>query len=289
MPTRISPLSEVDPRAELGDGVEIGPYCVVGPHVTIGEGTRLYSHVTVVGHTRIGRRNRFFPGAVIGSAPQDVSFSDAQTYLEIGDDNQFREGVTVNRGAAKEDFTTRIGNRNLLMINSHVAHNCRLFDNVILVNGVLLGGHVHVHDGAIVSGNSVVHHFSTLGTLSFVSGGCRVPHDIPPYMLAAGSDDPTVRTINLVGLQRRGVSTAAIRLLKRAHRLLFREHRKLETVRATFAAELSEPWPAELTTLLEFLERQQQGRMGRAREALRHAKHQPAVRDDAPSSQRRAA
>jgi UDP-N-acetylglucosamine acyltransferase len=278
MPAKVSPLADVDPRAELGIGVEIGPCCVVGPQVTIGDHTRLYSHVTVMGHTRIGARNRLFPGVVIGGPPQDVSFSEAETYVEIGDDNQFREGVTVNRGAEKEDYTTRIGDRNLLMINSHVAHNCHIFDNVILVNGVLLGGHVHVHDGAIVSGNSVVHHFSTLGTLSFVSGGCRVPHDVPPYMLAAGSDDPTVRTVNLVGLQRRGVSTETIRTLKRAHRLVYREHKKLDTVRATFEAELAPPWPAELATLLEFLERQQQGRMGRAREVFRNAKSPPVRR-----------
>ncbi|HUG90993.1 MAG TPA: acyl-ACP--UDP-N-acetylglucosamine O-acyltransferase [Planctomycetaceae bacterium] len=289
MPTRISPLAEVDPRAELADDVEIGPYCVVGPHATIGADTTLSSHVSITGHTRIGRRNRFFPGAVIGAPPQDVSFGDAETYVEIGDDNQFREGVTVNCGAEKEDFTTRIGNGNLLMINSHVAHNCRVFDNVILVNGVLLGGHVHVHDGAIVSGNSVVHHFSTLGTLSFVSGGCRVPHDVPPYMLAAGSDDPTIRTINLVGLQRRGVPHETIRILKRAHRLVFREHKKLEAVRAAFEAELPGPWPAELTALLEFLERQQQGRMGRAREVFRNVQAPPSACGDERPVSRRAA
>jgi UDP-N-acetylglucosamine acyltransferase len=278
MRPKISPLADVDPRAELGSDVEIGPYCVVGPHVRIGNGTRLYSHVTVVGHTRIGERNRLFPGAVIGSPPQDASFQEAETYVEIGDDNQFREGVTVNRGAEKEDYTTRIGNRNLLMINSHVAHNCHVRDDVILVNGVLLGGHVHVHDGAIVSGNSVVHHFSTLGTLSFVSGGCRVPHDVPPYMLAAGSDDPTVRTVNLVGLQRRGVPADTIRVLKRAHRMIYREHKKLDSVRAAFESELFQPWPGELNTLLEFLERQQQGRLGRAREMFRDVKSPPVGR-----------
>jgi UDP-N-acetylglucosamine acyltransferase len=278
MPTKISPLAHVDPRAELGHGVEIGPFCLVGPHVEIGDDTRLASHVTVVGRTRIGRRNHFFPGAVIGTAPQDVSYrEDAETYTLIGDDNQFREGVTVNRGAEKEDHTTRIGSGNLLMINSHVAHNCHIFNNVILVNGVLLGGHVHVHDGAIVSGNSVVHHFSTLGTLCFVSGGCRVPHDVPPYMLSAGSDDPTIKTINVVGMRRRGISDEAIAVIKRAHRLLYREHKRIDVVRRSFEEELSGPWPTELTTLFEFLDLQQGGKMGRAREAVRARESKPAA------------
>jgi UDP-N-acetylglucosamine acyltransferase len=273
MSPRISPFASVDPNAQVADDVHIGPFCHVGPHVAIGSGTKLDSHVTIVGHTTIGKNNRFLPNCVIGTPPQDVSWrDDAETYLEIGDDNIFREGVTVNRGAEKEDHTTRIGNRNLLMINSHVAHNCHIFDQVILVNGVLLGGHVHVHDGAIISGNSVVHHFSTLGTLSFVSGGCRVPHDIPPYMLSAGSDNPEIKTINVVGLRRRGISNETIGVIKRTHRLIFREHKQVEAVRDILQQELGGILPIELNTLLSFLEAQQHGKMGRAREAFRNAK-----------------
>lgn len=285
MSPRISPFASVDPSAQLADDVFVGPFCHVGPFVQIGPGTRLDSHVTIVGHTAIGRNNRFFPNCVIGTPPQDVSWrDDAETYLEIGDDNIFREGVTVNRGAEKEDHTTRIGNRNLLMINSHVAHNCHIFDQVILVNGVLLGGHVHVHDGAIISGNSVVHHFSTLGTLSFVSGGCRVPHDIPPYMLSAGSDNPEIKTINVVGLRRRGFSNETIQIIKRTHRLIFREHKRVEIVRDILQQESSGVLPMELNTLLSFLEAQQNGKMGRAREAFRNAKPKATV-----TPQRRAA
>lgn len=272
MSPKISRFADVDPRAQIAEGVEIGPFCHVGPHVTIGAGSKLDSHVTIVGRTTIGARNRFFPNCVIGTSPQDISWrDDAETYLEIGDENQFREGVTVNCGAEKEDHTTRIGNRNLLMINSHVAHNCHISDQVILVNGVLLGGHVHVHDGAIVSGNSVVHHFSTLGTLSFVSGGCRVPHDIPPFMLAAGSDNPAIKTINLVGMRRRGISNATIQIIKRTHRLIYREHKKVDLAREVLEQELGGVLPIELTTLLSFLEAQQNGKMGRAREAIRIA------------------
>ncbi len=275
MSPKISSLADVAPSAQLAGDVEIGPFCRIGPHVKIGAGTKLDSHVSILGHTTIGQNNRFFPNSVIGTPPQDISWrDDAVTYLEIGHDNIFREGVTVNRGAEKEDHTTRIGNRNLLMINSHVAHNCHIYDDVILVNGVLLGGHVHVHDGAIISGNSVVHHFSTLGTLSFVSGGCRVPHDIPPYMLSAGSDNPEIKTINIVGMRRRGISNQTIKIIKRTHRLIFREHKKVDAARELLESELNHVLPIELTSLLNFLEAQQNGKMGRAREAIR-ATHTP--------------
>ncbi len=270
MQSGISPLSQVDPRAKIGKGVQIGPFCLVGPDVEIGDETVLTSHVVLTGKTRIGMKNRFSPNCVIGGDPQDVSWQDSETEIRIGDNNIFREGVTVNRGAEKEDGVTRIGNHNMFMANSHVAHNCNIANNVILVNGVLLGGHVHVHDSAIVSGNSVVHHFSTLGRLSFVSGGCRVPHDIPPFMLAAGSDNPELKTINIVGMKRAGISATSIDLVKEAFRLLYRRNRSLEDVRQYFASTLGDIIPLELSTLLNFVENQKAGRLGRAREAIRN-------------------
>ncbi|MCA9012119.1 MAG: acyl-ACP--UDP-N-acetylglucosamine O-acyltransferase [Planctomycetaceae bacterium] len=269
MATKISPMSQVDPAARIGDGVEIGPFCVVGPDVTLGEGTKLKSHVVIVGHTQVGTNNCFWPNAVIGGDPQDVSWQDSDTEIVIGDNNCFREGVTVNRGAEKEDGITRIGNNNLFMANSHVAHNCRIFNNVILVNGVLLGGHVHIHDGAIVSGNSVVHHFSTVGRLSFISGGCRVPHDIPPFMLAAGSDNPELKTINIVGMRRAGISNSTIEVVKEAFRLLYRRNRPLHEVHQHFDETLEGVIPMELSLLLTFVENQRAGKLGRAREAVR--------------------
>ncbi len=269
MTTVVSHLADVHPRAVLGDGVQVGPFCKVGPHVTIGDGTVLDSNVVIVGHTTVGENNRFFPGSVIGGEPQDVSYRDSGTRVEIGDGNTFREGVTVNRGAEKEDHTTRVGHRNMLMSNSHVAHNCHVHNNVILVNGVLLGGHVHVHDRAIISGNACVHHFSTVGTLAFISGGSRVIRDIPPYMLAAGSDQLAIHTINIVGMQRNGISQEIIAVIKRAHRLLFREHKTLAVARETLQQELDDVLPFELTTLLNFIERHQGGRMGRGRDVFR--------------------
>lgn len=286
METRISPMSQVDPQARIGQGVTIGPFCVVGPDVEIGDGTTLTSNVVVIGNTTIGQNNRFWPGCVIGGDPQDVSWQESQTQIIIGDNNIFREGVTVNRGAEKEDHITRIGNHNMFMANSHVAHNCRIFNNVILVNGVLLGGHVHVHDGAIVSGNSVVHHFSTLGRLSFVSGGCRVPHDIPPFMLAAGSDNPTLKTINVVGMRRAGISESSIEVVREAFRLLYRRNRPLDEVRRQFDDQLEGVIPMELSMLLNFIENQRAGKLGRAREAIRN---KPAAESAQQSSEDRKA
>lgn len=286
MTTHISPLAEVDPHAELGADVHVGPFCMVGPHVRLGDRCRLESHVVITGHTTVGPENRFFSHCVIGGEPQDYSYSGSPTRLEIGEGNTFREGATVNRGAEKEDHVTRIGNGNLLMANSHVAHNCWIHNQVVLVNGALLGGHVHVHDGAIVSGNAVVHHFATLGTLSFVSGGCRVPADVPPYMLSAGCDKPRIVSVNVIGMQRRGISDKTIAVIRQAHRFVYREHRKLEEIRDLFAGDLAGCLPIELMRLLDFLERQQNGKSGRAGEARRSA---PPASDSAAPEIRRAA
>jgi len=283
MAAHISPLALVSPQAILGDDVHIGPFCVVGPHVELGARSRLDSHVVITGHTRAGADNRFFPNCVIGAEPQDYSYSGSPTRVEIGDSNTFREGVTVNRAAEKEDHVTRIGNHNLLMANCHVAHNCHLHDHIVLVNGVLLGGHVHIQDWAIVSGNTVVHHFATLGTVSFVGGGCRVPTDVPPYMLSAGSDDPTIKTINLVGMQRRGISAETIAVIRQAHKLIWRQHKKIEEVRETFVMELGECLPIELVRLLDFIEHQQAGKSGRGGEARRDA---PPAPTDTPQGSR---
>jgi len=269
METKISPLAHVDAAAKIGKDVTIGPFCVVGPNVTLGDGCELMSNVVLYGHTTLGCENKLYPGVVIGGEPQDKSYQESDTEILIGNENTFREGVTVNRGAEKEDGVTRIGDRNLFMANCHVAHNCHIFNDVILVNGVLLGGHVHVHDRAIISGNSVVHHFSTIGQMSFVSGGCRVPHDIPPFLLAAGSDNPTIKTINLVGMRRAGISESTIDVVKTAYRMMYRKRKTLAEVREHFDHTLEGVIPMELSQFLTFIENQRAGKLGRAREAVR--------------------
>lgn len=287
MTATISKLAQIDSGAKIGNNVTIGPFCRIGSEVEINDNTVLDSHVVVIGQTSIGQNNRFMPHVVIGGEPQDKSYRDSGTKVVIGDGNMFREGVTVNRGAEKEDQTTRIGNHNLLMANSHVAHNCHIYNDTILVNGVLLGGHVHVENGAIISGNSVVHHFSTVGTLAFVSGGCRVPHDIPPYMLAAGSDNPTIKTVNKVGMHRAGISDQTIQVVFRAFKLLYRQHKKLDEVRNQLHKDLNGVIPLELNNLFMFLERQKQGRMGRGRESVRTT--EPTQTESQQSQQEKAA
>ncbi len=270
MATYISPLAYVDPRAQLGAEVHIGPFCFIGPGVRLGAQCRLESHVTLIGWTTIGERNRFSQNCVIGGEPQDKSYvPGAPTQVIIGDDNQFREGVTVNRGAEKEDGVTRIDHRNLLMSNAHVAHNCHVYSDAMLVNGVLLGGHVHVHDKAIISGNSAVHHFSTIGTLAFVGGCTKVVVDVPPYMLYDGGSAAEIRTLNLVGMQRAGIGANAITSIKRAYQLLIRQHQPMDEVRNLMSEELKGMIPVELGELFRFLDYQRQGKMGRGREVVR--------------------
>jgi len=286
MAPRISPLAVVDPRAELANDVHVGPFCTIGPNVRLGPGCRLDSHVVLTGHTEIGSNNRFHPNSVIGGEPQDYSYTGSATRVIIGNDNIFREGVTVSRGAEKEDHVTRIGNANFLMANSHVAHNCVIHNQVVLVNGVLLGGHVHVFDGAIISGNTVVHHFTNVGTLAFVTGGGRVVSDVPPYMLADA--DCNIVTLNLVGLRRKNIGEETIKLLKRAHRKMYREMKSAKNVRAEFELETPE-FPPELHTLLDFIDCTLAGKAGRGGETRRTGSTTAPAPEVGTAGERRAA
>ncbi len=261
---RIHQMACVDPKAVLADDVEVGPHCFVGPEVTIGAGSRLMNNVSIHGPATIGARNRFFPFASIGAEPQDISFHGEPSRLEIGDGNTFREGVTVNRGTAKDRLLTKIGNNNLLMACTHVAHDCVLEDGIIMANGVLLGGHVHVESFVTFGGASVVHHFATVGRLAFIGGMTRVPKDVPPYMTIEGSP-AKVWMVNKVGCERRGIGEDSIRQLKEAHRLLFRTDLTWEEA---FEEILGRPGCcAEAQYLVEFLKRQtEMGAKGRARQ-----------------------
>lgn len=271
MAVKISPFSVVETGAELDSDVEIGPFCLVGSGVKIGSGTVLRSHVSITGHSTIGRDNQFFANCVIGEEPQDISYQGSRTEVVIGNCNTFREGVTVHRGAEKEDRVTRIGNGCYLMATSHIAHNCLLGDGIIVGNATMFGGHVHIQDHAVISGNCVVHHFCRIGTMSFIGGASRVTRDVPPYLLAVGSDDFQVSSVNLVGIQRRGVEKSTIQLLRRAHRLMYREFKSVEATREIFVAALGATLPPELEHLLSFVAEQDQGKNGRGRERTRES------------------
>ncbi|MEZ6117540.1 MAG: acyl-ACP--UDP-N-acetylglucosamine O-acyltransferase [Pirellulaceae bacterium] len=258
----------IHPRAQIADSVEIGPYCVIGPHVTIEAGTRLENHVTIMGHTKIGRYNHFYPSVVIGGEPQDLSYRGSDTQVVIGDHNVFRESVTVNRATEKEDGITSIGNHCYFMACSHVAHDCRLGDRVIMANGTLLGGHVHVQDYATISGAVAIHHYTTIGRYSFVGGMSRVLHDVAPYMLVEGSP-ARPRCINLVALKRNDFPQDVVRALNEAYRLLYRSKVGLEHAREILRSD--DRLLPQVNELLEFVQQQQGGRNGRGREMRRAA------------------
>lgn len=253
----------VDPRARLADDVEVGPFCVIGPDVEIDAGTRLENNVTLTGRVSIGRHNHIFPGAVLGAEPQDLSYQGSDTRVVIGNHNVIRESVTINRASEKESGVTTVGDHCYLMACSHVAHDCQIGDRVVLANNVMLGGHVHVEDCVMISGGAGVHHFATIGCYSFISGLSRVRQDVPPYMLMDGTPCRP-RYVNTVGLKRNQFEPDVIRALTDAFRLIYRSQVGVGPAREVLLGE-NKMYPA-VNALLEFLESQQEGRNGRARE-----------------------
>ncbi len=258
----------IDPRAEIDDDVEIGPFCVIGPRVRIGRGTRLENSVTLMGSVELGQFNHVYPGVVIGGEPQDVSYAGGDTRVIVGDHNIIRECVTINRGSEKEDGITAVGDHNFLMACSHVAHDCKLGNHIIITNATLLGGHVHIHDHATLSGGVAVHHFSTVGAYSVIAGLSGVRHDVPPYMLVEGVP-ARPRCVNVVALKRKNFTAETIEALSQAHRLLFRAKVGLDQAREILASHNF--ICTEVNYLLDFLHEQHLGRHGRGRERRRAA------------------
>jgi UDP-N-acetylglucosamine acyltransferase len=266
MATLIADTACVDPRAEIGDDVEIGPYCVIGPEARVGRGTRMISHVCVLGNATIGEFNVISPFAVLGGDPQDVSYQGTPTRVEIGDHNVIRENVTINRATEKEDGVTRVGSHNFFMAGAHVAHDCKLGDRITIANGSMLGGHVHVESHASISGGVAVHHYVTIGAFSFVGGQSRIYHDVPRFMLVDGNPSK-VRCINIVGLKRNGISAEGVDSLHEAHRLIYRA--KMSAAHASEILDSHGHLTAEVRSLLQFIQVQQDGKHGRGREKLR--------------------
>ena len=260
--------ASIHPDAHIDDDVEIGPFCVIGPNARIGRGTRLENSVTIMGHVTIGEHNHIYPGVVIGGEPQDVSYRGSDTRVVIGDFNTIRECVTINRGTEKEDGVTSLGDHNFLMACSHVAHDCRLGSHIVIANGTLLGGHVHVHDHAALSGGIGVHHYASIGSYSFVGGVSRVLHDVPPFMLCEGHP-ARPRCINVVALKRNDFSNATINCLAEAHRLIYRAKVGLDHAREILRG--NDQLVPQVNQLLSFIQSQQEGKHGRARERRRAA------------------
>ncbi len=214
----------VDPAADIHPSVNIGPYVVIDGPVRIGAETHIIAHAVLRGATRLGRRNVVHPGVVLGGEPQDLAFGGGESFLTIGDDNVFREHVTVHRGTAAGS-TTVIGNGNYFMQAAHIAHNCRVGDAAVVAGGALLAGHVELADRAFVSGNCVVHQHVRIGRFALLRGLSRTSRDVPPFCLMDGTH--TVRGVNVVGLKRAGFEGARIAAIRRAVGRLFGRPRHL--------------------------------------------------------------
>jgi UDP-N-acetylglucosamine acyltransferase len=217
---RVHPTARVAAGAVLADGVTVEAYAVIGPHVQIGPASWIGPHAVVDGFTTLGARNRVFQFASVGAVPQDLKYRGEASTLVVGDDNIVREFASINPGTQAGGMETRIGNGCLFMVSSHVAHDCRVGNHVILANGVALGGHVQVDDYGIVGGLAGVHQYVRVGESALCAAGAMVSMDVPPYCTAAG-DRARLHGLNLVGLRRRGLSAATIAALKRAYRHLF--------------------------------------------------------------------
>lgn len=252
---KIHPTAIVHPDAELGEGVEIGPYSCISGTVKIGAGTCVAERVSIEGYTTIGADNEIFAGAIVGSRTQDKKFKGGMSYLKIGDRNKIREYVTINPGT-KEGTETSIGNDNLLMAYSHVAHDCIIKNHTIIANAGTLAGHVIVEDRAIIGGMSAVHQFVRIGKLALIGGCSKVVQDVPPFMIADGHP-ARVYGLNTIGLDRSGFSKEEKLMIRKAFKVIFKSSFTLK--KAIVEVEKLGFSSASMAVLVEFLKKSDRG------------------------------
>ena len=247
----------VAPSAKLGAGVQVGAYAVIGENVEVGEGCVLHAHAVIQGPSRFGKSNAFHPFCSVGADPQDLKFHGERTELIAGDNNVFRENVTVSRGTAGGGAKTTIGSGNLFMAYSHVAHDCHVGDNTIFANGATLAGHVEVEDFVSIGAFSPVHQFCRLGRYAYVGACTVITQDVPPFSLVVTERETKCYGINAVGLERKGFSPERLKTLQRAFRLLLRSKLNtslaLEEMRKTFGDS------ADVQELIRFIETAERG------------------------------
>ncbi len=234
----IHPTATVSRRSEIASSAIIGAYTVIGDGVSIGENTELKSHVSVMGQTKIGKNNQIYPFSVIGGPPQDISYKNESTRLIIGDNNIIRENCTLSTGTVRGRSVTEVGNENLIMAYSHVAHDCKLGDKILMANGAQLAGHVFIDNNATLGGFSLIHQFVRLGKYSFTSMGSAINKDLPPYCLASGNYARAIG-LNRVGLRRIGMRREVIDALAKVFRLLVQRRNspeeELDILRSRFS------------------------------------------------------
>jgi UDP-N-acetylglucosamine acyltransferase len=253
--SEIHATAVVDAKAEIGAGTTVGPYCVIGADVVLGEHCWLQNHVTLMGPMRAGARNKFYAYCSIGQQTQDLKYQGEPTYLEIGDENTFREFVTVNRSTTSEG-KTRVGNRGNFLAYSHIGHDCTVGDSVVFSNNGTLAGHVQVGDHAVMGGLSAVHQFCRIGRFAIIGGCSKIVQDIPPFMIADGNP-AEIRGVNLVGLERKGFPPESVKLIKEAFRLIYRS--KYNTRQAIEAMRKELPPSEEIGQIVEFIEQTERG------------------------------
>lgn len=254
----IHPSAIIDSSAQLAADVEVGPYAIIGKHVTIGKGTKVGPHAVIGDWTEIGENNQIFHQTSVGAPPQDLKYRNEETWTRIGDNNVIREFATIHRGTVTGHAETVVGNSNLFMAYSHVAHDCRIGSNVVMANVATLAGHVTVEDHVILGGLVAVHQFATIGAHAMIGGGTLIGLNVPPYMIATqGKRDAKLRGLNLIGLKRRGFSDDAINNLKKAYKTLFFADLKQPDAIARIRQEI--PGCPEVEYLLGFIERSERG------------------------------
>lgn len=240
MIARIDVTSIISPDAILGEDVTVGPFCIIGSNVIVGQGSTIGPYTRIEGPTRIGARNRFFGQSSIGTEPQDLKFRGEKTELVIGDDNVFREFVTVNRGTQGGGGITTLGSSNFMMAYSHVAHDCHVGSEVIFANAATLAGHVEVGDFATIGAFSAVHQFCRVGEHAFIGGFTVATQDALPFVKTVGSRPAKTYGINTIGLERRGFSKESIEAVQRAYRILLRSKLRLDDALVRIENELAE-------------------------------------------------
>lgn len=249
MPTQIDSKALVSTKAQLGEGVKIGPYAVIGDNVKIGSGSIIDSFAQVLGYTELGKNCHIFPYAVVGNIPQDLKYKGEKSFLAVGDDNRIREFVTINPGTEEGTYTT-IGNNNLIMAYSHIAHDCRIGDNNILANAATLAGYVEIGHNVVIGGLVAIHQFCRLGDFSIVGGCSKVVQDIPPYSMCDGHP-AEIHSINYLGLKRADFPADIIKELKSAFKILFFEKHSFAEAQQLVIKDL--PSSKELELLLAFI------------------------------------
>lgn len=235
--------------AKIADNVHIGPYSIIGPEVEIGEGTWIGPHVVIQGPTRIGRENKIFQFASVGEIPQDLKYQGERTYLEMGDRNIVREFCSLNRGTAQDRTITRIGSDNLFMAYVHIAHDCQVGNHTIFANNASLAGHVTVEDYAILSAFSGVFQFCRIGAHSFATTNSVIIKDVPPFIKVSGYYAKPYG-LNTIGLQRQGFASDAIKQLRRAYKVIYRNGLTITQA----LAELQQMTSQEIKQLIQFIE-----------------------------------